>query len=140
MLERDECRNTIMPGGQDPALLMIRYSVCICATRRGDDSSVLVALVGEIHELRPCRVATCAPTPLPPLLPVPTISICLFLSFLSLIHLYFAIVSQRPLSPSLGFSGEHLEQRREERSEKHEGPPPFSPSFSLSPSEVGGQR
>lgn len=54
-----------MPGGQDPALLMIRCSVCICATRRGDDSSVLVALVGETHETVLIALATCAPTPLP---------------------------------------------------------------------------
>lgn len=79
--ERDDCRDTIMPGGQDPALLKIRCSVCICATRRGDDSSVLVALVDGIHEAVFVALATCAPTPLPRLsylrLQYPSVSLSL---------------------------------------------------------------
>lgn len=97
-----------MPGGQDPALLMIRCSVCICATRRGDDSSVLVTLVRRptrpslsrwlpVHQPH-CRVS-----------PTCTYNIRLSLSpsAMSLIHLHFAIVSQPttltvPLGRTLG--------------------------------------
>lgn len=93
---------TIMPGGQDPALLMIRCSVCICARRREDDSSVLIALGHKTYETIFVVLATCGtitPPPRPSYLRLNTylcesLSISLFLSRQSLIHLHFAIVSQ----------------------------------------------
>lgn len=102
----DDYRNTIMPGGQDPALLMIRCSVCICARRREDDNSVLIALVRETYEVIFVVLATCVPSPhclVPPTcaLIFICVSLSLSVSWQSLIHLHFA--TSRPLLPS--FSG-----------------------------------
>lgn len=131
-----------MPGGQDPALLMIRCSVCICATRRGDDSSVLVTLVRRptrpslsrwlpVHQPH-CRVSpTCTYN----------IRLSLSLSAMSLIHLHFAIVSQPttltvPLGRTLGAKERETMARKSLRVLHHS----LRLSLSLSLSKVGGQR
>lgn len=111
----DDYRNTIMPGGQDPALLMIRCSVCICARRREDDNSVLIALVRETYEVIFVVLATCVPSPhclVPPTcaLIFICVSLSLSVSWQFLIHLHFATVS--PADHSYRPS---RDRRREER-------------------------